>query len=122
MEEVRFAIYPILRGDAADAEIMLAAFGWDAVTRILLGFEPERIVNMAHASSRSRQLSRRRVLRAGTRFVALKKVTFCAGRAADYVQIPSAFVPLAPVMKRIAAQYFDSLKTRGIEMCFEADV
>ncbi len=113
LEELRFAIHPILRADVADASAMLTAFDWDLITRVLLGCVPER---MGHTGEIGRAPSKARV----GRFMSLRKVTFYAGQAADYVHIPSAFIPLAPYLRKLSSTSFHPLQKRGIQVCFEA--
>ena len=92
LEEIRFAIYPILRGDATEAEGMLAAFGWSELAKML-----ER-----------------------PQFSAVRKVSFSSGRSTDYMQIPGAFVHLAPLLQKVIPRYFDagSLGKRGVDISF----
>lgn len=92
LREVRFAVYPILRSDAGDAETMLCAFGWSEVVRVL--------------SSESQ-------------FSGLQKVTFVSGRSTDYLQIPGAFVPLQPLLQKSIPKFFEALRERGVELDYQ---
>ena len=122
LEEIRFAVHPILRGDAPEAYAMLAAFDWELVTSVLLGY-----TSTSHSSSHSSSLinGRREIthppstMRHMRRFTSLKKVTFCAGRAADYAQMPSAFVSLAPHLRKLASTFFGPLEKRGVQVRFK---
>ncbi|KAI0343030.1 hypothetical protein BDW22DRAFT_1428477 [Trametopsis cervina] len=93
LEEIRFAVYPILRGDAADAENMLASFGWSDMAKLL----------------------------DSPRFASVRKVTFTSGRKTDYTQIPGAFVPLTPLLQKVIPRFFDVgwLGRSGINLAFQ---
>lgn len=91
LEEIRFAVYPILRGDAADAEAMLETFRWAELARML----------------------------EGPRFSMVKKVTFSSGRSTDYMQIPGAFVHLSPLLEKVIPGHFGSLRDKGFELSFK---
>lgn len=93
LDEIRFAVYPILRGDVAEAETMLASFGWSEMAKML-----ER-----------------------PQFASVRKITFSSGRSTDYMQIPGAFVNLTPLLQKVIPKYFDVelLGKRGIELSFQ---
>lgn len=88
LREIRFAVYPILKSDAGDAETMLCAFGWSELVRVL--------------SSKPQ-------------FSGLK-ITFVSGRSTDYLQIPGAFVPLQPLLQKTIPKFFGALVERGVEL------
>ncbi len=77
LEEVRFAIYPILKTDVADAESRLGGFGWVEIAELLRG----------------------------PQFAQVRKIAFCAGRRTDYLQIPSAFAALDNVVPMVYECY-----------------
>lgn len=122
LEEICFAVHPILRGDAPEAFAMLSAFDWGLITGVLLGYTP---TSQASPYSPSLINDRRKITRPPSaarhirRFTSLKKVTFCAGRAADYAQMPSAFVSLAPHLRKLASTSFGPLEKRGVQVRFE---
>lgn len=91
LAELRFAVYPILRGDAADAARMLDAFDWAAVVRVLR--RPQ--------------------------FAALRRVAFVSGRATDYAKIPDAFVALQPVLAKVVPSAFEPLVQSGVQLGFQ---
>ncbi|KAI0705211.1 hypothetical protein BC835DRAFT_1410089 [Cytidiella melzeri] len=95
LEEVRFAVYPILRGDAADAEGMLASFGWQ---------------ELAKAIEKKSQFSR------------ITKMVFTVGRSTDYMQIPGAFVDLAPLLEKVMPTVLnvDELRSKGVQIAYES--
>ena len=73
-----FAVYPILRSDAACAEGMLAAYNWAEIARE---------VNMP-------------------RFRSLRTVRFVPGKALDYTRVSGAFVDLEPLLRKIILKDF----------------
>ena len=88
LEEVRFAVYPILRADAKRADDIVRAFAWKDIVGVL-GRPP---------------------------FTTLRRVVFVAGRSMDYMQIPGAFVPLQPVLERVLPEAFEPLVEKGVEI------
>lgn len=90
LEEVRFAIHPILRGDADDAAHMLDTYDWAQVVDVL----------------------------ARPKFVALRKITFVSGRLSDYAKIPDAFVQLQPVLAKVVPRLFQKVLKNGVELDF----
>ena len=90
LEEIRFAIHPILRGDAEDAARMLDSFDWAQVVDVL----------------------------ARPKFVALRKISFVSGRLSDYAKIPDAFVHLQPVLAKVVPRLFDKVLKNGVELDF----
>lgn len=91
LEEVRFAVYPILRGDAGDAVRMLDAYDWPAVVDVLQ--KPQ--------------------------FAMLRKVVFVSGRSTEYVKISEAFVPLQPVLQKAMPSLFERVINNGVELTFK---
>jgi hypothetical protein len=91
IEEVRFAIYPILKGDAKNAATMLQAFAWKDIVAVLQ--RPQ--------------------------FVTLKRVMFVSGRSMDYMQVPSAFVSLQSVLQEVIPEVFEPLVKNGAETMFQ---
>lgn len=95
LEEVRFAVYPILRGDAADAESMLSSFGWSELGKVIAE-KPQ--------------------------FGNIRRVLFIAGRSTDYLQIPGAFVDLGPLLGKVIPTVLDvdELSRKGIEVTYRS--
>lgn len=91
LEEVQFAIYPILKGDAPDAKKMLHAFAWDDIVAVLQK----------------------------ARFAKLKRVVFKSGRSKDYLNVPGAFLSLQPLLKMVLTAAFEPLAKTGVQICFE---
>ncbi|KAI0825834.1 hypothetical protein BC629DRAFT_1450852 [Irpex lacteus] len=95
LEEVRFAVYPILRGDAADAESMLSSFGWSELGKVIAEMP---------------------------QFGRIRRVVFTAGRSTDYLQIPGAFVDLGPLLSKVIPTVLDvdELSKKGIEVAYRS--
>ncbi|GJF00621.1 hypothetical protein PsYK624_169150 [Phanerochaete sordida] len=91
LTEVRFAVYPILKGDAPDAKKMLRAFGWDAVAAALRKAP----------------------------YTKLKRVVFLSGRSKDYLNVPGAFIALQPLLRKVLEPVFAPLAKQGVEVAFE---
>jgi hypothetical protein len=96
LAEVRFAIYPILRSDAADAENMLSSFGWSGLIEVI-----DRKVQ----------------------FTGVRKVVFTAGRSTDYMQVPGAFIDLTPLLRKVVPTILNlsALRKSGIEVAFQSN-
>ena len=91
LTEVRFAVYPIVRADAAVAERLLGALDWRGVACVLR--QPQ--------------------------FGALKRVVFESGRAAEYAKVPGAFVPLHPALEKVMPEMLGELRRYGVEVVIE---
>ncbi|EKM56511.1 uncharacterized protein PHACADRAFT_253681 [Phanerochaete carnosa HHB-10118-sp] len=91
LQEVRFAIYPVLMGDAPDANDMLRAFAWKDIASILQN----------------------------SQFAKLKRVVFVSARSKDYLNVPGAFVALQPLLRKIMVPEFVPLAKQGVEIAFE---
>ncbi|EKM51429.1 uncharacterized protein PHACADRAFT_187939 [Phanerochaete carnosa HHB-10118-sp] len=91
LEEVRFAVYPILKGDAPEAKNMLRAFAWKDLTSVLQK----------------------------SQFAKLKRVVFVSGRSKDYLNVPGAFIALQPLLRKIMVPEFAPLTKQGVEIAFE---
>ena len=90
LEEVRFAVYPILRNDASNAGKILEAFGWKEIVELF---------------SRSQ-------------FCGLQRVVFESGRSVDYLKVSQAFVPLQNVLQNVIPAHFKKLESRGVQVLF----
>ena len=90
LEEVCFAIHPILKGDAADAPEMLDAYDWAEIVAVL----------------------------AKPQFSRLRQVTFVPGRSIDYVKIPEAFLSLRSVLQKVMPRLFRNVIENGVKLVF----